>query len=579
MNAVTLVRAALLGALAAACAAPQTGSGAGNGGFQYYGIHHVSWSPYEYTYATATASRNDLAATNANWAGVLVTWYQANITASTIAASNTQTPTDAAVEQAITELHGKGIKVMLKPHVDVLDGTWRGNINPVDVDGWFSSYIQFIVKYAQMAAAQNVEMFCIGTELKTVSGSANQVRWIGVINAIRAVYSGPLTYAANASAAGDEFTSVSFWDQLDLLGMDAYFPLTGQSDPTLEQLVAAWHGNVNKLDLVSTVLNFAASHAKPVIFTEIGYMSTSGTNTAPWNYSLAGSYDPTEQRNCMDAMFTAFSPYSSRMLGVFWWDWPVAPPAPGDLSYNPRGKPAASLLLAWQSAVDPHNAVTNDASFSTAAIAPGTIVNLWGASLASGTQVFTQFPLALAMQGTTVTINGIPAPLFFVSPQQVNAQMPFEVSPGVAIAEVDSSSGIALTRFNVAAQGPGIFTTNGGGTGDGALLNAVTFAPVTSSQPIAAGDYIAIYCTGLGAVVPAGTTGAAAATPPPATAVTPQVQIDGQNVPVFGSVLAPGYVGLYQVNAQVPANLAPGAHQLQLVVAGTGSNIVTLATK
>ena len=103
-----------------------------NGGFQFYGITHVSWWFDEYTYATATASRNDFAATNANWAGVLVTWYQPSITANAMAPSSTQTPTDAAVKQAIQEFHNKGIKVMLKPHVDVNDAasSWRGNINP-----------------------------------------------------------------------------------------------------------------------------------------------------------------------------------------------------------------------------------------------------------------------------------------------------------------------------------------------------------------------------------------------------------------------------------------------------------------
>ena len=570
--------------LALGCAAvwlPSAGAQGtlGNGGFQYYGITHVSWSFNEYTFATATASRDDLAATNANWAGVLATWYQPNITANSML-SNFTTPTDDAVTQAIQEFHGKGIKVMLKPHVDVNDaaGSWRGNINPSAPDTWFANYTQFMVHYAQLAESLGVEMLCIGTELKTVSGAANQARWYGVIDAIRAVYHGALTYAANATSAGDEFTSVSFWDRLDLIGLDGYFALTNKADPTLAELVAAWRGNLNRLDLVATVTNFYNAHQKPIIFTEIGYKSSAGANTEPWNYNHVGAYDPTEQRNCIDAAFTVWSQWSSWMKGFFWWAWPVPAPAATDTDYNPRGKPAADLLRAWQSPIDPHNAVTNAASYSAQAVAPGAIVSVFGASLSASTSQSSAAPLPTVLGDTTVTFNGIPAPLYFASPQQVNAQVPFEVAPGSAIAEVNSNSGIALTQLPVGAAGPGIFTRDGSGTGDGALIDAVTGALVTSSQPIAAGAYLAIYCTGLGAVTPATTTGDVPATLT-YTTVNPSVLIDGQTITPSWAGLAPGFVGLYQVNAQVPASLTAGSHRLQLVMNGAASNTVTFAVR
>jgi uncharacterized protein (TIGR03437 family) len=552
----------------------------GVGGFQYYGITHVSWSPNEYTFAAATASRDAFAATNANWAGVLATWYQPSVTANAMV-RNSSTPTDAAVTQAIREFHDKGIKVMLKPHVDVNDAasSWRGNINPSDPDTWFSNYTQFMVQYAQLADSLGVEMLCIGTELKTVSGAANQARWYRVIDAIRGVYKGTLTYAANATSAGDEFTSVSFWDRLDLIGLDGYFALTNQNDPTLEQLVAAWRRNTNRLDLVATVTNFYSAHQKPIVFTEIGYKSSAGANTEPWNYSHVGAYDPTEQRNCMDAAFTVWSQWSSWMKGFFWWAWPVSAPSATDTDYNPRGKPAADLLRAWQSPPDPHNAVTNSASYRTDALSPGGIVSLFGAALSAGTNQAGAAPLPTTLGDTSVTFNGIPAPLYFASPQQVNAQLPFEVAAGSAIAEVTSKSGIALTQLTVGAAGPGIFTLNASGTGDGTLIDAVTYAPVTSDQPIAAGGYIAIYCTGLGAVTPAATTGAVPANPPPQTTVKPSVLIDGQPVTFLWAGLAPGFVGLYQVNAQLPATLTTGTHQLQLVVNGAAGNTVTFAVR
>jgi len=569
--------------LALGCAAiwlPPAGA-QGNGGFQYYGITHTSWSANEYSSAAATASRSDLAATNFNWAGVLATWYQPNIT-TTVITRNASTPTDAAVTQAIQEFHAKGIKVMMKPHVDVSDaaGTWRGNINPTDPNAWFASYTSFILQYAQMAESLGVEMLCIGTELKTVSGAANQARWYGVIDAIRGVYHGALTYAANATSAGDEFTSVSFWDRLDVIGLDGYFALTNKSDPTLAELVAAWRGNSSRLDLVATITNFYNAHQqKPILFTEIGYKSSAGANTEPWNYSHLGAYDPTEQRNCIDAAFTVWSPWSSWMKGFFWWAWPVPVPSATDTDYNPRGKPAADLLRTWQSAPDPHNAVTNAASYRTDAVAPGAIVSLFGASLSAGTSQASAAPLPTVLGDTSVTFNGIPAPLYFASPQQVNAQVPFEVVTGSAIAEVVSKSGIALTQLTMGAAGPGIFTLDGSGTGDGAVIDAVAYTVVTSSHPIAAGGYLGIYCTGLGAVKPSTTTGAVPANPPPQTVVNPSVLIDGQAASLLWSGLAPGFVGLYQVNAQVPATLTTGSHRLQLVVSGAASNTVTFAVR
>ncbi len=550
----------------------------GIGGFQYYGITHVSWSPNEYATGAATKSREDFAATHANWAGVLVTWYQPNIKANAMARSSS-TPTDAAVTQAIKEFHDKGIKVMLKPHVDVNDGTWRGNIEPADADIWFANYTQFMVQYAQMAESLGVEMLAIGTELKKVSGKDNKDRWYSVIAAVRGAYHGKLTYAANATSAGDEFTSVSFWDRLDLIGLDGYFELTNKSDPTLAELVAAWRRNKNGFDAVAAVTTLYNAYQIPIIFTEIGYKSSAGANIEPWRYDRPGAYDPTEQRNCMDAAFTVWSQRSSWMRGFFWWAWPVGAPSATDTDYNPRGKPAGDLLRAWQSPPDPHNAVTNAASYRTDGVAPGAIVSVWGANLSDGISQSGAVPLPTVLGATSVTFNGIPAPLYFASPQQVNAQVPFELASGSAMAEVISQSGIALTQVTVGAAGPGIFTLDGSGTGDGAVIDAVTYAPVTSSQPIAAGGYLGIYCTGLGAVTPATITGDVAASPPPETAVKPTVLVDGQPATLLWAGLAPGFVGLYQVNAQVPATLTTGSHRLQLVVNGAASNTVTFAVR
>jgi hypothetical protein len=321
-------------------------------GFTYQGITLVSWSTGEYSEGTAKISEDALASTGSNWAGVVVTQYMATGTSNTIAPVSGSTPSDADVIAAITEFHAKGVKVMLKPHVDTEDNTWRGAIHPTDVNAWFASFTTFITHYAQLAQAQSVEMLCFGTEYATMSGSANQTAWNNVIAGIRSAgYTGLLAYAANATYAGDEFTTVSFWDnpQLDVMGLDAYFPLTDHADPTLAQLTAAWSSNRYGENIVQNVLNFAAAHpAKPVIFTEIGYMSTAGTNTAPYDYSLPGGLDQQEQANCYEALYEVWSQHSTVMHGNFWWAWEVPEPPPTDTGYYPWGKLAQTVLQTWQ---------------------------------------------------------------------------------------------------------------------------------------------------------------------------------------------------------------------------------------
>lgn len=319
--------------------------------FTYGGITHVSWSQGEYNSAAGVASEDALAAAEGNWAGVLVTWYQANAAATSIApASNT--PTDADVVAAITELHNKGLKVMLKPHVDGSDGSWRGTFlppTPSDVNAWFNSFNSFILHYAAIAKNNNVEMLCFGTEYAKLTGVSNLSNWTNTINLIRSIYTGKLAYAANATYAGDEFTSVAFWDQIDVIGLDAYFPLTNHADPTLAELVVAWSNNKNGENVVAALTNFKGAHPlQPLIFTEIGYRSVAGTNTAPWDFTMTGAVDGVEQESCYEAMYEVWSQHLTIMTGNFWWAWAVPPPTASDTDYTPWNKPAETILKAWQ---------------------------------------------------------------------------------------------------------------------------------------------------------------------------------------------------------------------------------------
>ena len=318
------------------------------GVFDYNGITHVSWWHDQYGSPEAGPSRRALAATGGNWAGLLTTWYMERRDSSALGPHPARTPTDDVVRRAIDEMHALGLRVMLKPHVDVLDGTWRGQITPADPGAWFESYAEMMEHFAVLARDTDAEMLCVGTEFVTMTDARNAADWAGVINRVRSRYSGLLTYAANANAPGDEFTSVSFWPQLDLLGLDVYTPLTNRTNPTREELVSGWHRNRQGHDMVAAYRNFQSAHGKPLIFTEVGYRSADGTNRAPWDWQASMGPDPAEQADCYQAAYEVWSGETAWMSGLFWWSWDVPAPGPGDTGYSPWGKPAEDVLRQWQ---------------------------------------------------------------------------------------------------------------------------------------------------------------------------------------------------------------------------------------
>jgi hypothetical protein len=341
----------LLAAALVACGdgtplAPPTPDPASRSGFTYRGVHHVSWWHDEYAWPEAAASREALAAGGANWSAVLVTWYMDRRDAHRVAPDAEKTPSDEALGRAIAELRASGVKVLLNPHVDVRDGSWRGTVDPLDAAAWFESYTAYVVRYARVAQAAGADMFSVGTELATISGARHAGRWAAVVAAVRAEYRGPLTYSANAVGPGDEYTAVSFWPLLDVAGLAAYAPLTDSTSPTVEQLERAWSRNRNGDDLVAAYRNWQRSHGRPVIFTELGYRSADGTNRAPYDFESAAAPDPGEQADCYEAAFRVWS-REPWLRGIVWWNWPVPAPDATATDYDPRDKPAAAVLRAW----------------------------------------------------------------------------------------------------------------------------------------------------------------------------------------------------------------------------------------
>ncbi len=202
-------------------------------------------------------------------------------------------------------------------------------------------------------------------------------------------------------------------------------------------------------------------------------------------------------------------------------------------------------------------------------LAPGAIASVYGQRLAASTAAGSTLPVPTSLGGTAVTVNGIAAPLFFVSPQQINFQVPFEINTSAATVVVTTSQGSAAMLVQVAPSSPGIFagTVARGGR------------PVDATNPAAAGDVLTLYATGLGLTTPAVASGAPGPAAPPAQAVLPvTVTIGSAQATTLFAGLAPTFVGLYQVNVVVPAGVA-GDLTLVISSGGRSSNAVTIPVR
>jgi hypothetical protein len=322
----------------------------GQTGFTYNGIVRAVYSDSDLGTSGDSTYVSFVQSTHANYVAITIEWFVQSNTGTTIAASSTDSATDAQIVAAIEQYHNLGIKVVLKPQVDIVGyPSWRGELAPSSISAWFTSYQAYITHYAQLAKANNVDALSIGTELKSLSVSANLSFWETLISAVRADYSGPIMYGANATGAGDEYSTVSFWSLVDIIGVDGYFGLTDLDNPTVAQLESAWTDSTSTItgagfNAVAALKNLNSQYGKPVVFTEIGYESSEGTNEEPYA-QISNGYDPTEQEDCYTAFFDIFSAQSSWMKGVFWWDLQLPVPGADDQSWVMYGKPAGTVVL------------------------------------------------------------------------------------------------------------------------------------------------------------------------------------------------------------------------------------------
>lgn len=239
-----------------------------------------------YGTAASAACLDELVALGVNWVSVTPFGRQWSLEATEIRmdfeapyAQNRE-----AVTRFVAQAHARGLRVLLIPHLWLDMPGWRGEIGEKSAQGapraftqdewtrWFRSYTRFVTEWARTAERAGADMFSVGVELK--SSSATRGEWFDVIDAIRRVYRGPLTYSAN----WDEADKVIFWDRLDVAGIQAFYPLAEREGAPISELRTAAVRRADDLE------RWAVRERRPVMFAEFGYKAIVDTTLRPWEW-------------------------------------------------------------------------------------------------------------------------------------------------------------------------------------------------------------------------------------------------------------------------------------------------------
>lgn len=261
-----------------------------------------------------------------------------------------------------------GFKVMLKPHIvlgeipsrrnglkntfmtlnniqPVRDKTrgakWRGTFaaaNEADWQIWENSYQNYILRLAEIADSMQVDLFCIGTELKRFA-TKRVPFWKQLIQEVRAIYRGSLTYSAN----WDEYMHIDFWEELDYIGVDTYFPINSAKMPSIKKTLRNWQSIQKKMKRLSR------KKGRQVLITEFGYRNIYYAGRRPWIHD-DGTDQPYYQGqvNLYSAFFQAFWD-KNWVAGGFSWKWFYQPASPDNTTFSIQNKPALMVLQKWYS--------------------------------------------------------------------------------------------------------------------------------------------------------------------------------------------------------------------------------------
>lgn len=253
---------------------------------------------------------------NANWVSIMPFAFMKSLDASTIYYNNDKQWYGERVEgvkQSISMMHKNRIKVMLKPQIWIGGGEFTGEINMKTEAYWVSfenHYLEMLILYAKVAEETQTEMLCIGTELNRFVMNRSAF-WQHLISEVRKVYSGQITYAEN----WDKIENVPFWSALDHIGVDAYFPISEDKTPTIDQVKNKWDSINITLETLSD------KNQTPILFTEFGYRSIDYAGIEPWDSTrIKGQVNENAQDILLQGMIESVWD-KDWFAGGFLWKW------------------------------------------------------------------------------------------------------------------------------------------------------------------------------------------------------------------------------------------------------------------
>jgi len=247
-----------------------------------------------------------------------------------------------AVARTVAQAHGEGLRVLLVPHLWVESGEWRALIDPGDDEGWQrwqAGYRAFLLTWAEVAEQSGVDMLSVGVELRSWLTTTRAGTFVEILRDVRGVYSGLLTYAAN----WDDVEQTVILGELDVIGLNAFFPLAERENATLEELMAGGQR------VAARVHQLAHDWDKPVMFTEFGYTTRADPALRPWewpDHMKSVRVDELAQADAYRGLLSALLEEPA-FAGLFAWRLYADP---NDMSqeaewgFSPRGKLAEPVL-------------------------------------------------------------------------------------------------------------------------------------------------------------------------------------------------------------------------------------------
>ncbi len=220
---------------------------------------------------------------------------------------------DESVIHAHYAAKHQGMTTVLKPQIWIGRGSWPGDVEMQSEEDWrqfFDYYYRWMRHYALMAEIHGFDMLCVGVEFAKATIQREQ-DWRRLIQKLRGLYSGPMTYAANW---GEEFENLSFWDELDYIGLDCYYPLSDKEQPTKEELDQRFK------QVLTLVERTCRKYNKPMIFTEIGFRSVEGVWKQPHEEPLGRPFSEHCQNLCYEVVLENLQG-KDFCQGLLWWKW------------------------------------------------------------------------------------------------------------------------------------------------------------------------------------------------------------------------------------------------------------------